>query len=168
MHSQPGTPSVITYLEMTSPEALLPKACSDPRFWVGEATVPQWAYNRFMYLTVGADWAWNDKRSWSDHQWRDYVETDRLKTFGAYFDGSPAGYFELRRDDSGGVEIAYFGLLPAFYGRGFGGALLTTALTEAWRWTSQRVWVHTCTEDHPAALANYQARGMKIYFPHAK
>jgi hypothetical protein len=26
-----------------------------------------------------------------------------------------------------------------------------------------RVWVHTCTRDHPGALANYQARGMVIY-----
>jgi hypothetical protein len=26
-----------------------------------------------------------------------------------------------------------------------------------------RVWVHTCTLDHPGALANYQARGFAIY-----
>jgi hypothetical protein len=31
-----------------------------------------------------------------------------------------------------------------------------------------RVWVHTCTLDHPAALANYQARGMKIYYVEAQ
>jgi len=80
-----------------------------------------------------------------------------------YYDGSPAGYHELRQDDGDGVEIAYFGLLPAFIGRGFGGALLTHALDEAWRMEPTRVWVHTCTLDHPAALANYQARGMKIY-----
>jgi GNAT superfamily N-acetyltransferase len=54
-------------------------------------------------------------------------------------------------------------LLPAFVGRGLGGALLTSALEDAWKMQPPRVWVHTCTLDHPAALANYQARGMKIY-----
>jgi GNAT superfamily N-acetyltransferase len=88
-----------------------------------------------------------------------------LRTFVAYYDNSLAGYYELRRDDEGGVEIAYFGLLPEFIGRGLGGALLTSAIEEAWQMLSlvSRVWVHTCNLDHPAALANYQARGMAIY-----
>ena len=28
---------------------------------------------------------------------------------------------------------------------------------------AQRVWVHTCSLDHPHALANYQARGFRIF-----
>lgn len=153
----------ITYLEMRSPSELRPKRCADDRFWIGEATVPQGQFNRFLYLTVGADWNWNDKRNWSDEQWRTYAESDRLRTFGAYYDGAPAGYYELHSDDENAVEIAYFGLLPAFLGRRLGGALLTSAIEEAWRMAPVRVWVHTCTLDHPAALANYQARGMRIY-----
>jgi GNAT superfamily N-acetyltransferase len=54
-------------------------------------------------------------------------------------------------------------LLPEFIGRGLGGALLTSAIDEAWRLSPKRVWVHTCTLDHPQALANYQARGMVVY-----
>ena len=46
--------------------------------------------------------------------------------------GAPAGYFELRRDDAGGIEIVYFGLLPEFTGRGLGGHLLTAAVERAW------------------------------------
>jgi GNAT superfamily N-acetyltransferase len=86
-----------------------------------------------------------------------------LRTFVAYVDGSPAGYFELLPDGEGGIEIVYFGLLPSFVGRGLGGHLLTTALEEAWRMDPTRVWVHTCSLDHPAALKNYQARGMDLY-----
>jgi hypothetical protein len=33
----------------------------------------------------------------------------------------------------------------------------------AWDWGATRVWVHTCSLDHPSALANYQARGMRLY-----
>lgn len=61
------------------------------------------------------------------------------------------------------VEIAYFGLLPQFIGKGFGGHLLTRAVEQAWAMGARRVWVHTCTLDGPAALANYQARGFRIY-----
>ncbi len=152
-----------TYLEMRSPAELRPKRVSDERFWIGEATVKQWQLNQFFYLTVGEAWAWNDKRPWNNEQWREYAEAENLRTFIGYWDASPAGYYELFRHDDGSIEIAYFGLLPAFVGRGLGGGLLTSALEEAWKLQPQRVWVHTCTLDHPAALANYQARGMKIY-----
>ena len=125
--------------------------------------MPQWQFNRFLYMTVGGAFSWNDKRSWTDEQWREYVESPSLRTFVAYYDGAPAGYYELHNEEVGGVEIRYFGLLPAFIGRGFGGALLTSAIEEAWQMSPARVWVHTCMLDHPTALGNYQARGMKIY-----
>ena len=56
-----------------------------------------------------------------------------LRTFAGYYDDALAGYYELRRDTEGGIEIAYFGLLPELIGRGLGGALLTSAIEEAWR-----------------------------------
>ena len=152
-----------TYLEMRAPEELRPKRSLDDRFWIGQATVPQWRFNRFLYLAVGEAWAWRDKHAWTDERWRAYVENDRLKTFVAYYDAAPAGYYELLHEESNQVKIAYFGMMPAFLGRGLGGVLLTSALEEAWGLAPVRVWVHTCTLDHPAALANYQARGMKIW-----
>ena len=152
-----------TYLEMRSVDELRPKYCVDERIWIRECTVKQWEFNRFLYLTVGSPWAWNDKRHWTEERWRGYAESDRLRTFSAFQDGSPAGYYELHHGDDTAIEIAYFGLFPAFFGRGLGGALLTSALEEAWRLKPSRVWVHTCTLDHPAALQNYLARGMKVY-----
>jgi ribosomal protein S18 acetylase RimI-like enzyme len=154
---------ITTYLQMQSPEEFRPKGCNDRDFWIGEATVKQWQFNRFLYQAVGGPWQWTDKSDWTDEQWRAYVESDRLRTFGAYVDGAPAGYYELQRGDDDAVEIIYFGLLPAFVGRSLGCSLLSSALEEAWRMRPTRVWVHTCSLDHPAALANYQARGMKIY-----
>jgi GNAT superfamily N-acetyltransferase len=63
----------------------------------------------------------------------------------------------------GNVEIAYFGLLPGFIGKGLGAYLLTAATRRAWDMGATRVWVHTCDLDHPRALANYQARGFRIF-----
>jgi len=153
----------VTYLEMRSADSLRPKRCHDPRFAVRECVVPQWQFNRFLYLTVGEAWSWTDQREWSDEQWREYVEGEHLGTFAASVGGSPAGYYELLRGEAGEIQIAYFGLLPAFIGRGYGGALLTSALEEGWRMGASRIWVHTCSLDHPASLRNYEARGMKIF-----
>ena len=159
------TPIVTIYLEMHSPDQLCPKRCEDRRFRIQEKKEHDWRFNRDFYLAVGEMWSWNDKRVWTDKQWKQYGLAPELRTFAAYYDRSVAGYYELRRDNEGGVEIAYFGLLPQFIGRGLGGALLTSAIEEAWRTSPSvsRVWVHTCNLDHPAALANYQARGMVIY-----
>jgi GNAT superfamily N-acetyltransferase len=53
--------------------------------------------------------------------------------------------------------------LPSFIGKGLGGPLLSTAISRAWEMGAKRVWVHTCTLDHPRALGNYQARGFAVY-----
>jgi len=156
---------VTTYLQMNSPAQLRPQRSAEEGFQIREQTERDWHFNRDLYLAVGENWSWTDKRAWTDDQWKEYGLAPELRTFGAYLGGALAGYYELRGDEEGGVEIAYFGLLPQFIGRGLGGALLTSAIEHAWEVSPSvaRVWVHTCTLDHPRALANYQARGMTIY-----
>lgn len=153
----------IYYLEMNSPSSLNGKA--DPGgLKVCECGIKQFQFNRFLYQLVGEDWQWTDRLSWPDERWQAYVEDDNLRTWVAYFKGSPAGYYELQKQSGGDVEIAYFGLAPGFIGRGFGGYLLFHAIRSAWAWEgTRRVWVHTCSLDHPGALQNYKARGMEIY-----
>ena len=159
-------PLITTYLEMRSRDQLRPKR-ADARFQVREKRDRDWRFNRDLYFRVGEQWDWIDKRPWTDDQWKEYAAAAELCTFAGYYDDVLAGYYELRRDTDGGVEIAYFGLLPEFIGRGLGGALLTSAIEEAWARRGgivpTRVWVHTCNRDHPQALANYQARGMIVY-----
>ena len=151
-----------TYLEMNSRAEFKPKRSADPQFRTREVLERDWQLNRWLYLTVGEPWGWTDKRVWSDERWQAYVNSDALRTFLGEANEKIAGYYELRRQQSA-VEIAYFGLLPHFIGHGFGGALLTSAIEEAWQWQAKRVWVHTCSLDHPSALANYQARGFRVY-----
>ncbi|MCU0858350.1 MAG: GNAT family N-acetyltransferase [Pontiellaceae bacterium] len=151
------------YLEMLTPDELRFKECAEPAFWVRECEVKQFRYNRFLYSLVGNDWQWFDKLSWTDDDWQKYVEAENLRTWVGYMGGSLAGYYELQKQENGNVEIAYFGLAKPFIAKGLGGHLLSHAIRSAWEWGAERVWVHTCTLDHPHALENYQARGMKIY-----
>ena len=154
--------TVTTYLEMTSQTQLRPAVCTDPKFSISEETGGDWHLNKALYQRVGSSWRWTDKLTWTDEQWQAYAASPKIRTFIASYDGRTAGYFKLS-NDGGEVEIAYFGLLPEYIGKGLGGALLTRAIEEAWRMKPRRVWVHTCNLDHDAALANYKARGMVVY-----
>lgn len=150
------------YLHMLSPSALVAKDAPEG-LKITEAGIRQFQVNRFLYQFIGEKWQWTDKLSWSDAQWREFVESDRLRTWIAHYEGTIAGYYELLRQGDE-VEILYFGLAEAFIGRGFGGDLLSEAIRSAWEWQgTKRVWVHTCTLDHPGALRNYLSRGMTIF-----
>ena len=157
-------PLITTYLEMRSRDQLRPKR-ADARFQVRERTERDGRFNRELYFRVGERWDWIDKRPWTDEQWKEYATAPELRTFAGYYGEALSGYYELRRGRENGIEIAYFGMLPEWIGRGLGGALLTSAIEGAWRMepNPSRVWVHTCNRDHPQALANYQARGMVVY-----
>ena len=150
------------HLEMNRPEELQPKEADIDGLRIERVGIPSPELNRFLYVTVGHRWQWIDRLLWTEKDWTEWVERDELQTWVAYVKGTPAGYFELEFQ-GGNVEIAFFGLLPRFIGLGLGGHLLTEAIRRAWDMGATRVWVHTCTLDHPNALANYQARGLKIF-----
>ena len=78
-------------------------------------------------------------------------------------DGQPAGYSELDRREPGQIELAYFGLFPQFIGQGLGKYFLGWTLDRAWSYGPDRVWLHTCDLDHPAALPNYQQAGFVVF-----
>jgi GNAT superfamily N-acetyltransferase len=159
----PLTPVTTYYLEMRDPLDLRPKRSprSDLALVRVEPALPE--LNRFFYTAVGGDWYWSERLSWSHQKWLTYLDRAELETWMLAARGVPAGYFELEVQSGPDVEIAYFGLLPRFVGGGLGGHLLTAAIERGWATGARRVWIHTCTLDHPHALANYQARGMLLY-----
>jgi GNAT superfamily N-acetyltransferase len=155
--------TIIYYLQMNSVDELIGKEAS-LGLVINEAEINQFRVNKFLYQLVGEQWQWQDKLTESDAQWETYVSDPNLRTWIAYYQGSIAGYFELKSDGQGTTEIMYFGLAPNFIGKGFGGYLLSQAILNAWAMTgTNRVFVHTCSLDHTSALANYKARGFKLY-----
>jgi GNAT superfamily N-acetyltransferase len=152
-----------THLEMTSRELLRPATAPRTSCDLVRAEIPCPELNRFFYTAVGAGWWWYSRLPWNRARWLEYLDRADLETWVAYVSGTPAGYFELERQSEGNVEIAYFGLLPDFIGKGLGGYVLTAAIKRAWDMGAKRVWVHTCDLDHPRALANYRARGFTVF-----
>ena len=155
----PTVQVVRTYLEMRSPRDLLPapEPGDPPRLERMEGCPA--SFFRYLYAEVGRAYHWTDRLKWSDEQVRTHLADPDVSLWLLTSKGSPAGYFELRRQEGGSVEVVYFGLLAEFVGRGWGGHLLTLAVRAAWDMRPERVWLHTCTLDHPAALPNYLKRG---------
>ncbi len=151
------------YLHMQNSNALRPAIAHDPSFFVQRAEIPIPELNRFLYTSVGDDWYWVKRLNWSYARWLSYLQRPELETWIGYAQGTPAGFFELERQAQQTTEIAIFGLLPQFIGRGIGGALLTAALEQAWRGDTQQVLVHTCSLDGPSALQNYYSRGFQLH-----
>ena len=157
----PQVAVIRTYLEMDSPDRLTGRAIVPPGYVVRRESCEPDLY-RELYEGVGMDYYWRDRRSWSDEQLREHLAKPTIAIWVLWQGESPRGFFELARHDDGSVEIAYFGLMPMGIGQGLGRALLTKAVDVAWSLKPTRVWLHTCTLDHPAAMANYLARGFQV------
>ncbi len=155
---------VTTYhLEMRSPSELRPAAPGPKGLAIVRAEIPSPELARFLYTAVGGDWYWVDRLPWTRDEWLAFLDRPCLEMWVACLSGTPVGYYQLEKQAEGNVELVCFGLLPAFTGRGLGGVLLTRAVERGWQMGAARVWVHTCSLDHPRALANYRARGFRQF-----
>ena len=152
-----------TYLEMVSPHQLKPAMLADDRIRIDPAIECPPSFFRYLYTEVGRNYHWIDRLSWTNEQICAYLGQASVSVWVMYCAGAPSGYFELRQHEDDSVEIVYFGLLTEFIGRGLGKYMLTIAAKQAWERTNNRIWVHTCTLDHPAALSNYLRRGFKQF-----
>jgi GNAT superfamily N-acetyltransferase len=155
-------PAIRTYLEMVTPEALRPAPWPHDDVQLRRQDGAPPSLYRYLYREVGRPWFWLDRWDWSDRRITEHLDMSGVEVWLLLERGTPAGFFELYRTAQE-TEIAYFGLLPELTGRGLGKALLTRATREAWRTETSRVWLHTCSLDHPSAIHNYRARGFTVY-----
>ena len=149
----------VTFLRMGAPPAepapALPASARLER--VQHCSVP---FYRYLYNTVGGDYVWWLRRAASDAEIAAILADPNVEIHVLYWEGAPAGFFELeRRPGIGTTNIAYFGLLPHMIGRGVGRAFLRAAVDTAWAGGCGLLTVNTCTADHPRALPNYRAVG---------
>ena len=125
---------------------------------------PDFQLNKFFYKQVGKKHRWIDRLSWTDEKWINFISNKNLETYVISESKDLVGFFELLYSpELKETEISYFGLLEEYIGKGIGGYALSEAIKKSFKKNIKRVWLHTCTLDHPNALKNYKARGMKVF-----
>jgi len=153
--------NVVTYLEMTARPSL-------PRAVRGDLAVrrlpnPELGWYRGLYSRIGEAWLWFSRAVMPDEELAHRLADPATEIHVLEGDRGALGFAELSRHVPGEVEIAMFGVVPEATGTGAARFLMETVLDTAWSWGVRRVWLHTCTFDHPAALRFYQTRGFRPY-----
>jgi len=153
----------VWHLEMTDPGQLRPAYESEPELEYRQSRVCLPGFGLFLNNAVGAAYHWKMRTRWTDQDWHHFWERPELQVWVAYLDGTPIGFFELEADGEGNTEILKFGVIAEFVGKGFGGRMLTHAVRLAWESGAERIWLHTCSLDHPHARNHYEARGFQLF-----
>ena len=149
--------ALVTYLEMRAPPA---KPLPGSALTLRELKPVDLDHYRRLYRLVGAHWLWFSRLLRDDESLGAIVNDPAVDVLAVVdSDGAEVGFLELDYREPGQCELAFVGLVPEMSGKGHGKWLLAEAVHRAWRNGVERVHVHTCTLDHPAALSAYRRAG---------
>ena len=153
--------AVVTHLEMTERPALRP----DPEgaWTLRRVSSPDLDWFRDLYRRVGEEWLWFSRLQMADAELAAIVRSPMVDVHALVHEGRDEGLLELDFREAGQCELAFFGVTAKLIGGGAGRWLMNRALELAWSRQVSRVWVHTCTLDHPSALAFYQRSGFRPF-----
>ncbi len=163
----------VSYLQMTDRSQLIAGKPAPRPIRVERQDADSWAILSRTFIRIGdqVGKGFQTRRipPWTETQWRNRLNKPGVVPWLIKVDNEIAGYLELESHGKGDVEIMVFGLVPEFVGKGFGGHALTLAVETAWNAEAidevpvDRIWLHTSTRDHPAALTNYKNRGFEVF-----
>jgi GNAT superfamily N-acetyltransferase len=153
--------AVVTHLEMTERPALRP----DPEgaWTLRRVSSPDLDWFRDLYRRVGEEWLWFSRLQMADAELAAIVRSPMVDVHALVHEGRDEGLLELDFREAGQCELAFFGVTAKLIGGGAGRWLMNRALELAWSRQVSRVWVHTCTLDHPSALAFYRRSGFRAF-----
>jgi GNAT superfamily N-acetyltransferase len=153
--------AAVTHLEMTARPILHPEP---ERAWtLRRVEAPDLQWYRELYRRIGEEWLWSWRLRMPDAELAAIVRSPSVEVHALVLDDRDEGMLELDFRHAGQCELALFGVSAGLIGSGAGRWLMNRALALAWPPTVMRVWVHTCTSDHPGALAFYRRSGFHCF-----
>lgn len=154
--------AVVTCLEMRERPALRPERSAVP--WTLRRVVePRTEWYRDLFRRVGLEWLWFSRLTMPRSELEQILGNPDVEIHALEVDGHDEGLLELDFRQAGQCELAFFGVTRTVQGNGAGRWLMNRALEKAWSRPIERLWVHTCTHDHPQALAFYLRTGFLAY-----
>jgi GNAT superfamily N-acetyltransferase len=153
--------AIVTHLEMT--ERPVPRPDPPGAWTLRRIESPGLDWFRDLYCRVGEEWLWFSRLQMTDAELAAIIQSPLVEVHALVQDGRDEGLLELDFREAGQCELAFFGVTARLIGSGAGSWLMNRALERAWSRPVARVWVHTCTFDHPVALAFYQRSGFRAF-----
>jgi GNAT superfamily N-acetyltransferase len=153
--------AVVTHLEMTARPA--PRPDPTGTWTLRRVELPPLDWFRDLYRRIGEEWLWFSRIRMSDAELAARLHSRRLEIYALVDGGRDEGLLELDFREPGQCEIGMFGVTEKLVGSGAGRWLMNRTLELAWSRPVDRVWLHTCTLDHPAALGFYQRSGFRAF-----
>jgi GNAT superfamily N-acetyltransferase len=152
--------NLVVYLEMR--EKSMRPAPAPPGLSLARLPRDAAAY-RELFRRVGQDWLWSGRLRLSDAEFEALLADPDVEIFALVEGGERIGLMELDFREKGECELAYFGLAPGAIGRGAGRFMMNEAVSRAFERPIARLFVHTCSFDHPGAVKFYESSGFKPY-----
>lgn len=154
--------NVVICLEMTAKPELRP-ARSISGLSLERLGASDTARFRALFRAVGQDIMWFSRLILAEDALSSIIGNPEVECLALVQDGADLGLLELDFRQEGECELSFFGLVPAVVGTGLGRVLMNEALSRAWARPISRLWVHTCSFDHPGAVTFYQRSGFMPY-----
>ncbi|MHB8815007.1 MAG: GNAT family N-acetyltransferase [Steroidobacteraceae bacterium] len=150
----------VTYLELTRTPAPIPEPPGKEHIAAEKLPASQYLE---LYGRVGQSLRWDQRLRMPRSELIRLLESERSRIYVLRDgDGRALGLCEFERCLPD-IELKNFGLVPSAQGRRLGSWLLRTALHQEWELRPRRIWLHTDTWDHPAALRLYESAGFRTY-----
>jgi len=158
--------AVVTSLQMLRRPPYLKDPADSP--WRLTPLDPDVESYRRLFRRVGSPWLWYSRLTMPRERLEKILRDPDNEVFALTLDEREEGLLELDFRQAGECELAFFGLTDVLQGRGAGRWLMNRAIERAWARDIRRLWVHTCTNDHPAALGFYLRSGFHAYARHVE
>jgi GNAT superfamily N-acetyltransferase len=154
--------NVQTFLEMRQKPPVRP--CPDDPTWRLERfDPPDLDRYRALFHRVGDEYLWAGRLLMPEAELERFLRDPRVEVYVLVTARGDEGLLDLDFRVPGECEISLFGVAAPLLATGAGRWLMNRALEIAWSHPIERFWLHTCTLDHPNALAFYQRTGFKPY-----
>jgi GNAT superfamily N-acetyltransferase len=150
--------NVQTFLEMRAKSALR-SSRQEPSWHLERFDKPDLERYRSVFHRVGDEWLWAGRMLMGEADLVRFLTDPLVEVYLLVSERGDEGLSELDFRVHRECELTLFGVAPALIGTGAGRWLMNHAIEIAWSHPIERFWLHTCTLDHPDALAFYQRSG---------
>jgi ribosomal protein S18 acetylase RimI-like enzyme len=151
----------VCYLELRAPPAAAAAASFAAAIAVERLTRAEYLA---LYRRVGEPVGWDQRLRMPPGELEALLAGEDVRIYVLRSaEGTGLGLCEFDRSGFPDVELKNFGIIPEAQGQGLGRQLLATATGREWQAGPARIWLHTDSWDHPAAIRLYSSLGFRVF-----